>query len=254
MSTNDQPNFPLLTEAERAELEEAAVALVGSALIDKMERAGAAVAAVAARLLGDVAGRYVLVLAGVGNNGAAGLAAARHLHEAGATVRLILAAPRARLHAMAAHQLAILEEMGLEPWGLSLAPEKMDALEPVRWTEADLIIDAILGSGIEGDPRGDMADLIRLANAARRPILALDVPSGLSGDEGYILSPCVDARATVALGVPRRVLAEGWPVVGTLWVADVGLPAGAFAQLGLAHGAWFDEGGLAEVGSARSLR
>lgn len=226
--------LPILNEQQATELDRLRSERQGVTLLDKIDEAGRALAAMATQLLaGSLADKYIVVLAGVGNNGAAGMAAVRHLHEAGATVRLVLAAKATALHEMAAHQLALLREMGIEPWGLSLSAAAMDEMEPIHWTRADLIVDAIFGGGLVGDPRGDTADLIALANAARRPILAFDLPSGLHGDEGLIFSPCIDATATLALALPRLAMVEGWPVVGELWIADLDIDPTLYDHLGL---------------------
>ncbi len=226
--------LPILNEQQAAELQRLRSEVQGVTLLDKIDEAGHALAAMVAQLLGgSVVDKIIVVLAGVGNNGAAGMAAVRHLHEAGATVQLVLAAKAVALHEMAAHQLAILREMGIEPWGLSLSAAAMDEMEPIHWTSADLIVDAIFGSGLRGDPREDAADLIGLANASRRPILALDLPSGLHGDEGTIYSPCIDATATLALALPRQAMLEGWPVVGELWVATLDIAPALYERLGL---------------------
>ncbi|MDQ4076240.1 MAG: NAD(P)H-hydrate epimerase [Chloroflexota bacterium] len=247
--------IPVLTEQQAAELDRLLTEEQGVSLLEKIERAGRALAETATELLaGSVEGKTIIVVAGVGNSGAAGMAAARQLHEAGATIRMVLAAKPIKLQAMAAHQLAILEDMGIEPWGLSLSEEAMAEMEPVRWTSADLIIDAILGRGLEGNPRGDAADLIRLINASRRPILAFDMPSGLSGDEGSIFSPCTDAVATLALTLPRRGLIEGWPVVGELWIADIGVEPALFQCLGLDVDDPYEGRPVRSLGPARQLK
>lgn len=228
------PLTPTLTNQQMTELERLLTDAYGITLIEKIERAGRALAESGRRLLGETLdGRVIIVLAGAGNNGAVGLAAARLLHEGGATVRTILSAKPTALHEMAAHQYALLRERGLYAWGLSMSETEMADQEPIPWTAADLVIDALLGTGLEGEPRGDAQELIRLVNSSRRPILSFDMPSGLSGDEGYILSPCIDATATLAMSLPRVALVEGWPVAGEIWVADMGVPTALFEQLGL---------------------
>jgi hydroxyethylthiazole kinase-like uncharacterized protein yjeF len=246
---------PALTQQQRDELEQRHSAEAGLTLLRKIDDAGRAVAAVARMLLaGAVASKEIVILAGPGNNGAGGLAAARHLRAEGAQVRVVLAVKPGALHEMASHQYSLLQGLGLEAWGLSLSQEEMAEQEPIRWTAVDLIIDALLGPGIESDPRGDAAELIRLINATRRPILAFDVPTGLRGDEGAILSPCVDATATVTLGFPLAGHQEGWPVVGELWLADAGLSREIYSRMGVDAEGLFGERSAVSLGPARNLK
>ncbi|MGH2545227.1 MAG: NAD(P)H-hydrate epimerase [Ardenticatenaceae bacterium] len=246
---------PVVTDQEAEEIDRLLTTEQGLSLLDKVEVAGRALAETVRQMLaGSERGKYIIVLAGVGDNGAAGMAAVRRLHEAGAEVRLVLSARPDHLHEMAAHQYAILQKMGIEGWGLSLDQETMAQQEPIAWTSADLIVDAIFGSGLEGEPRGEAAELIRLANASRLPILAFDLPSGLCGDEGTIQSPCTDATATLTLTLPRRAHAEGWPVVGELWIADTGATSDLYERLGFHVGDLYRGRAVISLGSARKLK
>lgn len=227
----------------------------GITLGQQIERAGRALAETAQRLLkGMIAGKTVIVLVGAGNNGAGGLVAARHLHEQGAIVRLVLSVKPTALHPMTAQQYLKVQKLGLFAWGLSLSKEEMAEVEPIAWMQADLIVDALLGTGIKGDPHGDTAELIRLVNTTRCPILSFDVPSGLSGDEGYILSPCIEASATMTIALPRIGLLEGWPVVRDVWVADMGISPKLYEQIGLKVKDIFDGQSVVCLGRARKLK
>ncbi|MBA3531076.1 MAG: NAD(P)H-hydrate epimerase [Ardenticatenales bacterium] len=217
--------------------------------------AGLRLVEVARALLGDtIAGRMIVLLAGSGTTGASGLVAARHLHEQGATVRVVLATKPQALSELATQEYARLRAVGLSVWGLSLSQEEMDEQEPIAWMEADLIVDALLSLEVSADPQGETADLIRLINSTRRPILALDAPSGLGGDEGLIYSPCISASATLALAAPGHGLIEGWPVVGQLWVGDMGVPSVLYETLGIATDDLFHGQSVVCLGPARELR
>lgn len=227
----------------------------GITLLQQIEIAGSRLAETAKILLkNQLTHKEIIVLAGVGKNGAVGLAAANALHQQGATIRLVLSRPPATLHEMAAHQYQALQQLGLTAWGLSLSEEEMANVQPITWTAADLIIDALLGPGIQEDPRGDTADLIRIVNTTRCPILSFDVPSGLSRDEGLIYSPCIQASATMTMAYPKRVQAEGWPVVRDLWVADMGVTRALYSRLGLQVVDVFDGERVASLGRARKLK
>ena len=227
----------------------------GETLLQRIEMAGSLLSKTAKKLLKNrLASKTIIVLAGKGKNGAVGLAAARSFHEQGAIVRLVLSCSPAALHEMAAYQYQALQEVGLTAWGLSLSKEDMENLQPMTWTDADLIVDALLGAGITEDPRGDTADLIRIVNTIRCPILSFDVPSGLSSDEGLILSPCIQASATFTLAYPKRAQVEGWPVVRDLWVADIGIPRLVYNRLGLQIIDVFNGERLACLGRARKFK
>ncbi len=218
-------------------------------------RVGRALAEASRMMLGGaVAYKRVLVMAGLGEKGAAGMEAARWLHEGGARVQLVLAGREDGLHAAGAGAYRALLAQGVTAWGLSLSDEAMAEQEPIAWTSADLIVDALLGGELRDNPYGEASDLIRLINATRCPILSLDVPSGLSGDEATIWSPCVEATVTLALGLPRQSLAEGWPVVGEVWLADLGATPALLAQMGLADDDLFEGQAVRRVGPARLLK
>ena len=172
----------------------------------------------------------MLVLCGAGNNGGGGMVAARHLHNRGAAVQVKLAADPERLKEIPAQQWGILERLGLE------APADPDL------TGADLIIDALIGYGLRGDPRGQAADWIERVTGAGRPILALDTPSGLDATIGRPGSPCIRAAATLTLALPKTGLLapQARPFVGDLYVADIGVPPELYQMLGLEVDQWFE--------------
>ena len=196
-------------------------------MLQMMENGGRNLALLAVRMLdGDVADRPVVVLAGRGNNGGGGLVAARHLLNWGAWVQLLLTHRPEEYSGVAAHQLSILQAM--------------DA--PLAWAEegwelppADLIIDAVIGYGLQGNPSGAAANLIALANSSVAPILSLDVPSGLDATTGQLYSPHIVAAATMTLALPKTGLRSpaALAAVGRLYLADIGVPPALYGRLGL---------------------
>ncbi len=97
---------------------------------------------------------------------------------------------------------------------------------------ADLVIDALIGYGLTGNPSGAVADLIRLANSHPAPILALDAPSGLDTTSGIAYDPCIKAAATMTLALPKAGLMAAPPtVVGDLYLADISVPPGLYESL-----------------------
>ncbi len=207
--------LPTVTAEQMRRVDRLAVHELGLGLLQMMENAGARLADLALRRFRP---RSCLVMAGPGGNGGGGLAAARHLANRGVPVRVVLAAEPDRLSVVTAHQLGILRRMGVPVDG-----------EPAP---ADLVVDALLGYGLTGDPRGRAADLIRWT-LARPPVLALDTPSGLDVDTGRAGEPCVRANATLTLALPKPGLLTAPEHVGELYLADVSIPAGLYERAGV---------------------
>jgi len=215
-----------MAEVDRRMIEE-----FGIQLVQMMENAGRALAEQASRMLGGrPAARPVVVLCGAGNNGGGGMVAARHLHNRGARVQVRLAADPGKLKPVPAQQWRVLEQLGL---GAASDPDL---------TRVDLILDALIGYGLRGDPRAEVARWIERANASGRPILALDTPSGLDTTTGRPGSPCIRATATLTLALPKTGLLElpAKPYVGDLYVADIGVPPELYRRMGIEAGSRFE--------------
>ena len=215
-------NIPALTTERMAEVDRLMISDYGIELIQMMENAGRNLAELASRILGaSLSGKSICVLCGRGNNSGGGMVAARHLHNRGADVRVIRLA--GELKTAPAKQWTILENMGLrnEPY-FDLA-------------EADMILDALIGYGLNGDPRPEVAVWIENANAIGRPILALDTPSGLDTTSGTAGRPTVRADATMTLALPKVGLmsASARPYVGSLYLTDISVPPELYRKMGL---------------------
>ena len=164
----------------------------------------------------------VYVVCGRGNNGGDGLAAARHLHRWGRLAGVAcmdvegLAGP-------AAEQARALQAVGVS----------VDTEPVVR--DAQLVLDALLGTGLTRPAEGRMAEWIGAINGAGRRVVAVDVPSGLDADTGQTPGACVRAAVTVTLGLPKPGLlgGEGPELAGEVWVADIGVPFEAYRAIGV---------------------
>lgn len=195
-----------------------------------MENAARGVAAAAMRLA--PAGR-ILVVCGTGNNGGDGWAAARHLANAGRdTVIITLGEPDPRSDA--AINRRVVQRMGLS----TMIAADSDALGPaVMLQRADLVIDAIFGTGLSRpiDP-GPARTWIDAVNACGRPVLAVDLPSGLDADLGHPLGVAIRATRTVTFLGPKPGFlvpgAETW--TGTWSVTDIGVPSDVLVRFGTA--------------------
>ena len=220
-------SLPSLSTDQMREVDRLMIEEYHIELLQMMENAGHNLALLAKRMLdGDVADRPVVVLAARGNNGGGGLVAARHLLNWGAWVQLLLTHRPEEYRGVPAHQLSILRAM--------------DA--PLAWAEegwelppADLIIDAMISYGLQGNPTGAAANLIALANSSVAPILSLDAPSGLDTASGQLYSPHIAAVATMTLALPKAGLLtrEARSAVGQLYLADISVPPALYECLGL---------------------
>jgi NAD(P)H-hydrate epimerase len=112
---------------------------------------------------------------------------------------------------------------------------------PDALARADAILDALIGYSLQGPPREPIASLIRAANRATAPVIALDVPSGLDGDSGQAFDPTIKAATTLTLALPKAGLmqpaARDW--VGDLFLADISVPVQVYQRLGVETGPVF---------------
>lgn len=195
-----------------------------------MARAGRGVVDAIERRFGTVLALRALVLCGAGNNGGDGFVIARELAARGAHPTAVLVAPRANVRGDAAHHLAAMESAGIA------AREPADAagLRGVAGgAEWDLVVDAVLGTGSSGAPRGLAADACALANELGRGgarVVAVDLPTGVDATTGAAWDGAVSARLTVTFGALKRAHVL-WPAracCGEIDVVDIGLadPAG----------------------------
>jgi len=213
-----------------AELDRRAAEEFGLSTSALMERAGRHVAAVVSSLLEAGGGYRILVLAGKGNNGGDGLVAARHLRGAGIEVSALLLAREDALGGDVVAALRAAAEAGV-PYRV-LGTESAADL-PALLASADLIIDAVFGTGFRGPVKGLAGDVLAAANKSGKPIVAVDVPSGLEVDSGRLADPVIHATATVTLGLPKIGLLThpGAETTGDLYVADLGYPSALIDDL-----------------------
>jgi hydroxyethylthiazole kinase-like uncharacterized protein yjeF len=224
MASNSPPP-QLLTTAEMAKADQLTIE-AGTPGTVLMERAGAAVARAAARLVAARrhAGGRIAIFCGPGNNGGDGFVAARHLAAEGFEVRLGLLGARADLSGAAA--------WAADGWTGSFA-----SLDVVELEEADLAIAAIFGAGLTRDIEGNAKQaILRLNDWTRRtgkPIVAVDIPSGIDGSSGQVRGVAVEASFTVTFFrlKPGHILLPGRLYCGEIELADIGIREDVLAQI-----------------------
>ena len=200
-----------------------------------MEVAGWQIARFVNAFMHGIRGRHVMVVAGPGNNGGDALVAARFLHQRGAIVSASIVAPR-DTNSLVAHQASILRQMGIP---IHDAP---DGIGP----SADAVVDGLIGTGIRPPLREPAPRIIEAMNATGRPIVAIDVPSGMDADTGLGAEAAVRAGATLTLAAPKAGLARA-PNAGRIFVADIGMPAALFGTDREALAALYAVGDLVEL-------
>ncbi len=213
-----------LTVQQIRELDVLAIEHVGLPGAVLMENAGAAAAEFIYSTLVNPPAANLLILCGSGNNGGDGLVIARRLHNAGVRVEVALAAPREKLQGDAAINLAICERMDI---ALHDCAERVTTEVNDRIEASDALVDALLGTGATGAPRGLIAELVTIANRAARPTkFAIDAPTGLDADSGELHNPCFQADATVTMLAAKVGFTShaARTVLGRLVVVDIGLP------------------------------
>jgi NAD(P)H-hydrate epimerase len=208
---------PVLTAAQTQALDRETEAR-GIPVAELMERAGLAVARAAMALAGGGYGRRAVVVAGKGNNGGDGLVAARYLSLWGMGVTVVLLPSPEDLHGPAAENLDRLH--GTRARVVPFA----EAVLSRELSRADVTVDAIFGTGFRGAPRDAYSDAI--AGLDGRPVVSIDIPSGLEADTGLHFGPVVWADVTVTFGALKlgHVLYPGALYSGRVEVVDIGFP------------------------------
>lgn len=174
---------------------------------------------------GDLTKKRVTVVAGKGNNGGDGLAIARHLINRGTKIIVYLLAEDSSIEGDALINLKIFKKMGGKIYDSSSFDLK--AMETVI-SHSHIIIDAIFGTGLSTDVKGFYADVISLINSAGKPIVSVDVPSGISADTGKVLGTAITAEMTVTFALPKvgLLIYPGAEYAGGLKIVDISIPGG----------------------------
>lgn len=196
-----------------------------------MENAGRGCADVIVSEFGNISGRRAAVVAGKGNNGGDGYVIARLLRDHGWHVATFVLAPRGDIHGDARVNLELLKD-----GAVVFCPEQG---ELVRYHavigEADVIIDALLGTGLKSEVRGSYADAVELINTTGKPVVSVDIPSGIEAGSGRVLGCAVKAAHTVTFALAKlgHLLYPGIDYTGRLHVVDIGIPDEVVGEAGI---------------------
>ena len=215
----------VVSAAEMRELDRTAIEDYRIPGVILMENAGLQTVQIIRKLLPNIENKAVCVFSGKGNNGGDGFVVARHLSNLKADVKVFLLAKKDEISGDAKTNMSILENMGQK---IDLIDENycFDDLHAFL-SESDLIIDAVFGTGFRGIPGQPAAGVIELINSSGKPVVAVDIPSGLQADSGHVEGLCIKATCTVTFGLPKLGLVQepGASYTGKLHVADISIPA-----------------------------
>lgn len=218
---SDWPRAVYSTRQVR-EFDRLAIEDFGIAGFDLMQRAGSDALAFARTAWPDA--RTLLIYCGAGNNAGDGYVLAAEAVRAGLDVRTIAVVDPAALRNDAARALALARDAGVDVTAFA------DSSDP--GADADLIVDALLGTGLTREVTGDIGRAVRTINASSSPVLALDVPTGLDSDDGSIHGVAVAADATITfVGLKAGLFLGSAPAVrGRLAFSDLGVPSAVYAD------------------------
>jgi len=221
--TIDGTIVPTVTAEQMRRVDEVAVQEFGIDLLQMMENAGRNLARHAMDMLGSESSKApILIAAGAGGNGGGGLCCARHLHNRGCSVVILLDRDPDLFQGVPKRQLHILETAGIKPISLERGEELFQS--------AGLLIDALIGYSLRGAPRDVASRLIEGMCRSGNPVLSLDIPSGTDATTGEIPGQVVRPSRTLTLALPKRGLSE---TPGDLYLADIGLPPELFRNVGI---------------------
>lgn len=220
----------LVTGKQMAAIDRYAIEKMGVPGLDLMERAGQAVFESFCRM--PETPKKITVVCGKGNNGGDGFVVARLLEARGIPVSVFLVGEREAVKGDARTNLERAAERGIPIHEIQDQPVGAQCVEPLlkRLTDelasSDGIVDALFGTGIQGAVRGLAAQVIERINDSARPVVAVDLPSGVDADTGNVAGPCVRAHHTVTFGLPRvgHAFYPGKAYCGALEIADIGFP------------------------------
>jgi hydroxyethylthiazole kinase-like uncharacterized protein yjeF len=214
----------IVTAQKMREIDQESIEVFGIPEIILMENAGVQVKGEMEQLLGGLQHKKICVCCGCGNNGGDGFVAARHMANQGARVKVFLLGDISHLGPSAQTNLDILVNMNVDVLELA-APRDWDKTQ-VALAFADGIVDGLLGTGFKGELRPEMEKFIQIINEVQKPVVAIDLPSGIGADDGTIQTLAVNASATVSFGLPKLGLFfyPGAQCVGKLMIDGIGIP------------------------------
>ncbi|GAB4337468.1 MAG: NAD(P)H-hydrate dehydratase [Calditrichia bacterium] len=211
-------NSSTMREMDRFTIEE-----IGIPGVVLMENAGVGVFRILQRLLKDLQMPLIHVYCGKGNNGGDGFVVARHLWDNGVAVRVFIVGKESDLKGDARINFNIIKNLEIP---IHFINTKKDLAGEAAEEHPDIVVDALLGTGINGPVKGFMAEVIRFINELHTVVVSVDVPSGLSADTPLVEGIAINADLTVTMALPKicHLFYPAREYVGELFIADIGIP------------------------------
>ena len=215
----------LLTSSQMRNIDKITIEERGISGLTLMERAGVAVA-------NQVVKRYapscVAVFIGKGNNGGDGSVVARILSEKGVDAVVFVVADPSSIQGDAKTKYERIPEYILKI-NLYNEPSTVDSL-PEKLASCSCVVDGLLGTGIEGEVQSLYKTVIDAINMSHKPVIAIDIPSGLQSDTGNWEGACIKADLTITMGAPKigLYINDAYKVTGEIFIADIGFPKDLF--------------------------
>lgn len=221
-----------MRDADRRTTEE-----IGIASLVLMENAGRQVVASMEATFDDLASLHVAVLCGKGNNGGDGFVVARTLLERGIDTSVFLVGVSGDVRGDARVNLGVLRALEIDV--VEIADAATWELHGSDVLASDIIVDAIYGTGLSGPVTGLVETIVADLNACSKPVVAIDLPTGLDANNTEVVGPAVAAVLTVTLAAPKvpLVLPPGERLAGSLVIADIGIPQSVIDDL---EGPWLE--------------
>src|SRR4051812_19237340 len=221
----------VLNASQMREADKRAIEEIGLPSLVLMENAGRQTVAAMEAVYADLSERHVGILCGRGNNGGDGFVVARTLAQRGVDVAVFLIGRVADVRGDARTNLEILGRLGLTV--VEIADSEAWELHFSEVSQCALIVDAIFGTGLNAPVSGLLETVIADVNGSGIPVVAIDLPSGLSADTHEPIGDSIEAGMTVTLAAPKvsLVLPPAETRAGDIVIADIGIPREILEQV-----------------------
>lgn len=249
-----QPSIPYnarkaATADEMRKIDSVTIEKYGIPGILLMENAAKHVADVISTYMTSPSGKHITIICGKGNNGGDGFAAAKLLHDLNASVNVWLIGNCDDVKGDAKINLDKLASLGISINSITDINPVMDSI-----SKSDIIVDGIFGTGFKGSISGLAVDVIKLINSSNKPVISIDIPSGLNADNGSVSDICVkaDYTATFALAKIGLFTHPGAVNAGKVIVGDIGIPHELYDKINveITHPQWISNTLPSRVGDS----
>ncbi len=209
--------------AEMRKIDEDALKVFGVDHRLLMEDAGTAIYSVVMENIG-VFGKKILVVAGTGNNGGDALVAARRIFSAGGDVRVIIVGDPSRFTELTRLNFEIIQKFDIPIDFIRDEKDLSKIINALNWCDA--VIVGIIGIGLRDVVRGVHKSVIETINSSGKPVVSVDIPSGIGGDNGKVYGAAIKSTYTIAFGLPKygNILYPGYSYCGKLYVSHLSYP------------------------------